>query len=65
MAERNNTESESYREEQGKSPQLDPREAMAKVPLAPSSGGILEREPPEEKTTADTERERLESGGSS
>ena len=41
MSERNDTESQSYREEQGKKAAPDARERMADVPLAPSSAGIV------------------------
>ncbi len=41
MSERNDTETQSYREEQGKPANPDQRERMADVPLAPSSAGIV------------------------
>jgi hypothetical protein len=41
VSERNDTETRSYREEQGKSASPDVRERMADVPLAPSSAGIV------------------------
>jgi hypothetical protein len=41
MSERNDTETQSYREEQGKRAAPDPREGLADVPLAPSSAGIV------------------------
>ena len=41
MSERDNTETQSYREEQGKSAAPDQRERMDDVPLAPSSAGVV------------------------
>lgn len=66
MAERNDTETQSYREEQGKSAAADPRERMADVPFAPSTAGVVGDAPPADESTADadrkaaTERERAE-----
>jgi hypothetical protein len=34
-------ETESYREEQGKTPRPDPRERQGEVPIAFSTGGVL------------------------
>jgi hypothetical protein len=41
VSERNDTETQSYREEQGKRAAPDARERIADVPLAPSSAGIV------------------------
>jgi hypothetical protein len=56
MAERNDTETQSYREEQGKSAAPDPREHVADVPLAPSSAGIVGGAPRSDESTADADR---------
>ncbi len=60
MSERNDTETQSYREEQGKSAAPDPRERMADVPLAPSSAGVVGDAPPPDESTVDADRERVE-----
>jgi hypothetical protein len=60
MAERNDTETQSYREEQGKSAAADPRERMADVPLAPSSAGVVGGAPQSEESTADADRKAAE-----
>ena len=59
MSERDDTETQSYREEQGKSPAPDPRQRMADVPLAPSSAGVVGRVPAD-RSTIDAEREVAE-----
>jgi hypothetical protein len=41
MTERNDTETRSYREEQGKPADADGRQRTDDVPLAPSSAGIV------------------------
>ncbi len=56
MTERNDTETQSHREEQGKSAAADPRERMADVPLAPSSAGVVGSAPPSDESTADADR---------
>jgi hypothetical protein len=58
MADRDDTETESFRQEQGKPPRPDPRERMADVPLAPSSAGIVGGQPPAEESTTDADREQ-------
>jgi len=54
------TETQSFREEQGKPPLPDPRDRMKDVPLAPSSAGVVAGPPPEEQTTVEEEREAAE-----
>jgi hypothetical protein len=56
MAERNDTETQSYREEQGKSAAPDPQERMADVPLAPSSAGVVGGAPQSDESTVDEDR---------
>jgi hypothetical protein len=58
MADRNDTETQSYREEQGKSAAPDPRERMGDVPLAPSSAGVVGGAPRSEESTTDVDREQ-------
>jgi hypothetical protein len=60
MTERNDTETRSYREEQGKSPDADARERMADVPLAPSSAGVVGAPPRQEDSTVDADRAAAE-----
>ena len=61
MSERDDTETPSYREEQGKEPApADPRERQADVPLAPSTAGVVGAAPPAdagEVSTVDAERD--------
>ncbi len=55
------TETASYRLEQGKSPDTpDPRARMADVPLAPSSAGAVGAGAEPEPTTADADRAAAE-----
>lgn len=66
MAERSDSETQSHREEQGKSAPPDVRALMADVPLAPSSAGVLGGAGSVEDSTTDAdrrqaaERERIE-----
>jgi hypothetical protein len=67
MSERiDETETRSYREEQGKSADPSERERRGDVPLAPSSAGIVGGAPPADESTVDAdraaaaERERME-----
>jgi hypothetical protein len=60
MVERNDSETQSYREEQGKSAVPDQRERMADVPLAPSSAGIVGRPPRPDESTVDADREHAQ-----
>jgi hypothetical protein len=62
MSERNDTETQSYRAEQGKSAAPDQRERMANVPIAPSSAGVIGSAPPSDESTADADRERAAEG---
>ena len=57
MSERNDTETQSHREEQGKSAAPDARERMADVPLAPSSAGIVGEPRRRGESTADADRD--------
>ena len=53
------TETQSYREEQGKAPQPDPRDRMADVPITFSSdgsGGIVGSAPEPSPVPGDAER---------
>ena len=56
MTERNDTETESYRVEQGKRPAPDQQERMGDVPLAPSSAGIVGSPPRADESTSDADR---------
>jgi hypothetical protein len=56
MAERNDSETQSYREEQGKTGASDERERMADVPLAPSSAGIVGEPRRRGESTVDADR---------
>jgi hypothetical protein len=68
VSERDNTETQSHREEQGKSAAPDPRERMDDVPLAPSTAGIVGEprrrgeSPYEGDRDAAAERDREERG---
>jgi hypothetical protein len=41
MGERNDNETQYYRQEQGKNPSPDQHERIGDVPLAPSSAGVI------------------------
>jgi hypothetical protein len=56
MSERNDTETQSYREEQGKSGMPDQRDRIADVPVVPSSAGVVRGAAPEGESTVDTDR---------
>ena len=60
MKHRDDTETQSYREEQGKKPEPDPREGMADVPIVPSSAGVIGKAPEPESTTVDEDRAAAE-----
>lgn len=63
MSERDDTETESLREERGGSAAPDPRERLGEVPIAPHSAGIVGGASAEEPSTADEDREQAESNG--
>ena len=60
MKEHSDTETQSYREEQGKRPEPDPRERMADVPIVPSSAGVIGKPPEQEPGSADEDRAAAE-----
>jgi hypothetical protein len=60
MSERNDSETQSYREEQGKPAVPDGRERMGDVPLAPSSAGIVGAARRSEESTTDADRQAAE-----
>ena len=57
MGERNDNETQSYRQEQGKNPSPDQHERIGDVPLAPSSAGVIRGAPLQEESTVDVDRE--------
>ena len=57
MTQPDDTETQSYREEQGKPPKPTQEERMGDVPLVPGSAGIVRGPPPSDETAVDEERE--------
>jgi hypothetical protein len=63
MAERNDTETPSYREKRGKKPaDADGRERVAEVPLAPSGAGTVGAPGPRDRSSPDGDGAAVERG---